>query len=173
MKTTFQFFKFVRVLDPQQRDIIRFTEQDVLNNLPGAKLPNIEALLLRWLKEPVPMTKTAVEYWTARAQIDPLLSKWALTLLNVPASSCDCERSFSAMKFISQDGAPSMRPELIEARFMIKYNVFDDGAYVPLRLKRGRREVPVPAEAGDDGEILDADVDVEVAALEDDDFIIV
>ena len=52
----------------------------------------------RWKLEPwVPSVDNPITYWLSLRRDYPNLSRLALDVLSIPASSCDCERMFSEL----------------------------------------------------------------------------
>jgi len=64
----------------------------------GVRVSNDLDEYTRWKLEPwVPSVDNPVTYWLSRRRDYPNLTRLALDVLSIPASSCDCERMFSEL----------------------------------------------------------------------------
>ncbi|KAI1676930.1 Dimer-Tnp-hAT dimerization containing protein [Pyrenophora tritici-repentis] len=64
----------------------------------GVRVSNDLDEYTRWKLEPwVPSVDNPITYWLSRRRDYPNLTRLALDVLSIPASSCDCERMFSEL----------------------------------------------------------------------------
>lgn len=56
-----------------------------------------------------------IKYWVAVRDRYPSLSKLALDVLSIPASSCDCERMFSELGDLLEPRRRCIKPQLLAA----------------------------------------------------------
>ena len=68
---------------------------------------------------PVPCEKP-LEWWGARREEYPRLSKLAFDLLSIPLMSAECERVFSAAKKFVTDERNKLKKDILEAIIVLK-----------------------------------------------------
>jgi hypothetical protein len=70
----------------------------------------------RWKLEPwVPSVDNPITYWLSRRRDYPDLTRLALDVLSIPASSCDCERMFSELGDLLQPKRRKISSQLLVA----------------------------------------------------------
>ena len=68
---------------------------------------------------PVPCEKP-LEWWGARREEYPRLSRLAFNLLSIPLMSAECERVFSAAKRFVTDERNKLRKDILEAMIVLR-----------------------------------------------------
>jgi hypothetical protein len=68
---------------------------------------------------PVPCEKP-LEWWGARREEYPRLSRLAFDLLSIPLMSAECERVFSAAKRFVTDERNKLREDILEAMIVLR-----------------------------------------------------
>ena len=56
-----------------------------------------------------------IRYWLTKTEQYPLLSRFALNILSIPAAATDCERTFSELGDLLEVRRLSMKPDLLSA----------------------------------------------------------
>lgn len=78
-----------------------------------------------WKRQPVleeddPLALNPVQYWQLQVQQFPVLAKFAIDVLTIPAAASDCERTFSELGDMLGSRRLRMKPELIAALQSLK-----------------------------------------------------
>jgi len=86
---------------------------------------NLEDEYEVWKRQPTldeddPLALNPVQYWQLQAQQYPVLAKFAIDVLTIPASATDCERTFSELGDMLGTRRLWMKPELIAALQCLK-----------------------------------------------------
>jgi hypothetical protein len=95
---------------------------DAIDSLtaPGNSYDNLDEFE-RWHKSEPRAAKGSeaannpIKYWVGLRDRYPNLSKLALDVLSIPASSCECERMFSELGHLLEPRRRGLRPELLAA----------------------------------------------------------
>jgi hypothetical protein len=87
-----------------------------------------------------------VKYWYELRQKYLDLSRFALDILTIPASSCDCERMFSELSDLLEPKRRNMGPQLLAAIQLVR-------SWVRAGFK--------PPGAGDDDDVTDEGITVQ------------
>ncbi|EFQ89361.1 hypothetical protein PTT_14415 [Pyrenophora teres f. teres 0-1] len=75
----------------------------------------------QWKREPIVGKGTdPIQYWFGLRDQYPNLSKMALTILSIPASSCECERVFSELGDLLEPRRRCISPELLAALHSVR-----------------------------------------------------
>lgn len=75
----------------------------------------------QWKREPIVSKGTdPIQYWFGLRDQYPNLSKMALTILSIPASSCECERVFSELGDLLEPRRRCISPELLAALHSVR-----------------------------------------------------
>ncbi|KAG9376615.1 Pyruvate dehydrogenase E1 component protein [Pyrenophora tritici-repentis] len=75
----------------------------------------------QWKREPIVGKGTdPIQYWFGLRDQYPNLSKMALTILSIPASSCECERVFSELGDLPEPRRRCISPELLAALHSVR-----------------------------------------------------
>lgn len=62
-----------------------------------------------------PLAKDPIKYWWQERNTRPKLARFALDILSIPATSCDCERAFSELGDLLEPRRAKMKPDIIAA----------------------------------------------------------
>lgn len=86
---------------------------------------NLEDEYEVWRRQPTldeddPLALNPVQYWQLQAQQYPVLAKFAIDVLTVPAAATNCERTFSELGDMLGTQRLQMKPELIAALQCLK-----------------------------------------------------
>jgi hypothetical protein len=86
---------------------------------------NLEDEYEVWRRQPTldeddPLALNPVQYWQLQAQQYPVLAKFAIDVLTVPAAATNCERTFSELGDMLGTRRLQMKPELIAALQCLK-----------------------------------------------------
>jgi hypothetical protein len=92
----------------------------ILNPSTVSNLNTDEDEFTRWKREPCAERGTEhadnpIKYWVALRNRYPSLSKLALDVLSIPASSCECERMFSELGDLLEPRRRCIKPQLLAA----------------------------------------------------------
>jgi hypothetical protein len=84
--------------------------------------PTFDASLYepKWAQEQYDKGLNPVTYWYELRQKYPKLSRFALDILTIPASSCDCERMFSELGDLLEPKRRNMGPQLLAAIQLVR-----------------------------------------------------
>ena len=72
----------------------------------------------RWLQQ----TDSILDWWEGVSPTLPLLSGIARRVLAVPATSCDVERCFSALKWVRDERQQDMKEDTHRAAVLLHFN---------------------------------------------------
>lgn len=93
----------------------------ILNPSTASSLTTDEDEFIRWKRsEPVAKRGTEhaenpIKYWVGMCDYYPSLSKLALDVLSIPASSCECKRIFSELGDLLEPRRRHLGPQLLAA----------------------------------------------------------
>jgi hypothetical protein len=73
-----------------------------------------------WSMETYHSDGNAVQYWITMSSKYPQLSKFAIDILTIPASSCECERLFSELGDLLEPKRRAISSELLAAFQLIR-----------------------------------------------------
>lgn len=82
---------------------------------------------------PPTVAEDSLSFWTKKAKAYPRLSRLALSILAIPATSAHTERSFSRLNYLVNDYRHSLAESTIKAMIISSMNeipVFDEGVNV-------------------------------------------
>jgi hypothetical protein len=97
-----------------------------------------------WTTEQYDQAGSPVQYWLRMSSKYPNLSRFAIDIMTIPASSCDCERMFSELGDLLEPKRRGIGPQLLAAIQMVRA-WRKAGFYLPL-------------ESDDDSEVTDAEI---------------
>ena len=120
------FFKAVRIIDPRQmpslpKDISRFSAIHGLNS-PSPRLLSEWAIYRNIKQHELPDPFVLQEFWEGTKIRLPLLAEIALSVLQVPASSAEAERSFTDYGNILTDKRHNLSDENMKMLSMLYHN---------------------------------------------------
>jgi hypothetical protein len=102
-------------------DALTSPPRTILNPSTASSLTADKNEFKRWKRsEPVAERGTEhadspIKYWVSMCDCYPSLSKFALVVLSIPASSCECERLFSELGDLLEPRLRRLGPQLLAA----------------------------------------------------------
>ena len=126
------FAKHARVLDPRQRPVLE-SEDGMGTNIvvhkclfrTGEVTPALQVEWdAYWKLPPVVATDrfSILDWWEGVSPTLPMLSGIARRVLAVPATSCDVERCFSALKWVRDERQQDMKEDTHRAAVLLHFN---------------------------------------------------
>ena len=121
----YEYYKAVRVFDPQQLPIVSHDIEDY-TAIPGLQEPS-PALMEEWLiyteyRDTILSPLIIPEFWTGVRDRFPNLASIALKAIWMPVASVDVERSFSQYKHILNDRRENLTEENTKRLAILNFN---------------------------------------------------
>jgi hypothetical protein len=96
-----------------------------------------------WTTEQYDQAGNLVQYWLRMSSKYPNLSRFAIDIMTIPASSCDCERMFSELGDLLEPKRRGIGHQLLAAIQMVR---------------AWRKAGFLPLESDDDSEVIDKEI---------------